>query len=306
MRFGIIAALLAAASSFAAPASAQHYDVFFAKEGMHPAVGAFDFDGGGTVIPDVRVFERALDFDSPVYVGSDPGYAAGTSEYPFGWSALPGNVEVPFEILRERTLGRNLSYWNGVGAPSFGPIPDGEVLVVDQNGCIVCGQAIADGSSSDIAGFSLGTTSGTGSLHQHHDYFLLGDLALSDSPTPGVYLLTLRARPGTLDWSVPFFVVFSAGVNAQQLADAADWVDANLVFPACSDATDNDADGKVDYAGGPGGEPLDDGCQNNAARVNERPPQTGCGLGFETAALLPLWWMIRSRHRRVASPGRAE
>jgi hypothetical protein len=284
---------LLVALSFPASASAQHFDVWFAQIGTRTDSAAFDFDGGG-VIPGLRVLERALIWDAPVYVGSDPGYTAGASVFPPPTTPLPANVDVVFEALRERTLGWNLLFWDGVGPVSFGPVPDGEVLVVDQNGCVTCAQTVIDGSMSDVSGFALGRTSATGTLHVHHDYFLLGDLALSDAPTPGVYLVTLRARAGTLDWTPPFFFVFGAGASAQQRSDAADWVDANLVFPACADGTDNDGDGKIDFAGGPLGEPADGGCQNQPARMTERPPQ-GCGLGGEAAVLLWVWRRLRKR-----------
>ena len=71
---------------------------------------------------------------------------------------------------------------------------------------------------------------------------------------------------------------------------------ANLVFPACSDGTDNDGDGLIDWAGGPDLEPKDPGCKDNPNRATERPPKS-CGLGFEVAILAPLWWRLRRRRR---------
>lgn len=301
MSRSIAAVVVSAVLAFAAPAGAQHFDVFFAKAGPRTEIGAFDFDGGGVVVPGVRVFERALALSGGVYAGSNPGFTAGAASYPFGWNALPANTDVPFEVLRERTLGLNLLHWDGAGAPSFGPVPDDEVLVIDENGCITCQQVWVYGGTEDLEGFVLDQTGTNGSLHVHHDWFVLGDAALSDVATPGVYLVALRARAGTLDWTPPFFVALGAGATAQQLVDAADWIDVNLVFPGCSDGTDNDGDGKVDWNGGPLGEPADDGCQGNPNRASERPPSS-CGLGVELAALLAAGRMLRARiaRRRTA------
>jgi hypothetical protein len=291
LRVTAVAVVLAASAPLGV--GAQHLDAFFARQGPLTVSGGFDFDAGGAVIP-TRVLTRALAFDPPVYVGSDPGYTAGAAAYPGNWTALPPDVDIPFEILWERTLGLNLSHWNGIGAPAFGPPPGGEVLVIEQNACISCAQAFAEGGEVDVPGFALGRTDANGSLHRHHDYFLLGDLALSDAPVPGVYLVALRARAGTLDWTPPFFLLLGAGATAAQLEAARVWVEANLVLPACSDGTDNDGDGAVDRFGGPDGEPPDAGC----ASPNDGSERSSCGLGAELAFLLPLWaW---GRRRRAA------
>lgn len=288
--FAFALALLLSASG---TASAQHLDILVARSAKATVIGSFDFDGGGTAV--TRVFTRPLALDSPVYVGSDPGFVGSSSGLPAGWLALPANAPVTFEILWERSLGRNLLHWDGSGAVSFEPPPDDEVLVIDQNGCAVCAQAFADGADEDVPGFVLGTTAAGGVLHRHHDFFLLGDLGLSDLPTPGVYLTALRVQAGTLDWSTPLFLLFGANASGAQLTSAANWVDANLVFPACSDGTDNDGDGLIDWAGGPNFEPKDPGCKDNPNRGTERPPS--CGLGFEIAVLAPLWWRLRRRRR---------
>ena len=214
---GLTVALLLAAPG---AVSAQHFDILVARSGQATAIGSFDFDSGGqTAI--TRVFTRPLGLDSPVYVGSDPGFVGSSSGLPNGWLALPANAPVTFEILWERSLGRNLLHWNGSGAVAFQPPPDDEVLVIDQNGCVTCAQAFADGAEEDVPGFLLGTTAAGGVLHRHHDFFLLGDLGLSDLPTPGVYLTALRLKAGTLDWSTPLFLLFGAGASGAQLESAA-------------------------------------------------------------------------------------
>jgi hypothetical protein len=60
--------------------------------------------------------------------------------------------------------------------------------------------------------------------------------------------------------------------------------------PQCNDLADNDGDSLVDLA--------DPGCQNNPARNRER--NTGCGIGFELALLLPALAALRRRGRAPA------
>jgi subtilisin family serine protease len=68
--------------------------------------------------------------------------------------------------------------------------------------------------------------------------------------------------------------------------------------PACSNGVDDDGDGKIDWAGGPAGEPADPQCQGNPERNVER--AKNCGLGFEAALALAGLAALR---RRRPPPG---
>jgi choice-of-anchor B domain-containing protein len=68
----------------------------------------------------------------------------------------------------------------------------------------------------------------------------------------------------------------------------------------CVDGIDNDGDGTVDHAGGPGGETADAGCFGPGDPVEKAPPRVwGCGLGPELAPLLAGLGALRVRRRRA-------
>lgn len=68
----------------------------------------------------------------------------------------------------------------------------------------------------------------------------------------------------------------------------------------CADGIDNDGDGTVDHAGGPGGEAADTGCFGVGDPVEKHPPPrtSGCGMGPELAPLLGFWVVARGRRRQ--------
>ena len=70
----------------------------------------------------------------------------------------------------------------------------------------------------------------------------------------------------------------------------------------CDDDLDNDGDGRVDWDGGSGGGTPDPQC-GAGWRNREQPPPDRCGLGFESALLLPALMGLRARRRRVCGPG---
>jgi len=67
----------------------------------------------------------------------------------------------------------------------------------------------------------------------------------------------------------------------------------------CADGIDNDRDGTIDAAGGPGGEAADAGCFGPTDPVEAGPPRAGgCGIGPELAPGLALLAFARRRRRR--------
>jgi hypothetical protein len=70
--------------------------------------------------------------------------------------------------------------------------------------------------------------------------------------------------------------------------------------PQCEDNVDNDGDGKVDHDGGPQATAPDPQCVSKPWRNKEK--KDGCGLGFEVAPLLPLWFWLRGLRARGRRP----
>jgi subtilisin family serine protease len=65
------------------------------------------------------------------------------------------------------------------------------------------------------------------------------------------------------------------------------------ITPACSNGVDDDGDGKVDWDGGPSGEPADAQCNGDPNRDRER--NASCGLGFEAGLAVALAAALRRR-----------
>jgi len=220
------AAALLAAAWLVLPARgfAQHTDWLHVVEDGALVAGITDYE---TVTQTVGV--RALHVRFPSgYLTNSPGWT-GASSPPAGYSPLPGNTALSFNVVVPPTLGRNFSYWNGVGAVAFGPLPNGERLRFQQNSTFNPGDvnAIATGGSSQVPGFAIATTSPTGFLHHHIHYRLLGNGV--DLATNGVYLVSVEATmPGLAD-SLPMYVVYNQGGTDAAGNLALEWVNANLV-----------------------------------------------------------------------------
>jgi glucose/arabinose dehydrogenase/PKD repeat protein len=72
---------------------------------------------------------------------------------------------------------------------------------------------------------------------------------------------------------------------------------ATVEGPACDDDRDNDGDGTIDWDGGSAGAAPDPQCAGNPQRTSEGGRKSGCGLGFELAAVVPLLEALRRRRR---------
>ncbi|HEY6564362.1 MAG TPA: hypothetical protein VIY86_07675, partial [Pirellulaceae bacterium] len=103
---------------------AQHADIAVYRDGMN-RVTTHDQLAAGQ--PELRVFERAFDFfghpfGNPglpkIFTGDDPGFQFSGTNAPAGYTALPANAELRWNILPFRFPnsgpGGNLFYWDGL------------------------------------------------------------------------------------------------------------------------------------------------------------------------------------------------
>lgn len=214
----------------AAPAHAQnHVDVLFYEVEGALATGATDFGPPFDLIPDVRVFPVRLDVVTGGGVSLSPGFTADAS--PPEGEALPANTPIGFAVEPVALLGdRFLSWWSGTGDVAFEAPATTERIEIDPTGCFSCTSVFVTETTAGAPAWPLGTTSASGSLHQHHD-FKLGTGPGGSGAANGVYLLALRAEIAGLEPSPPFFVLFGKSASNGQLGSAASWVEANLLVP---------------------------------------------------------------------------
>jgi len=238
MSFSPTVWLLLAGLIVSAPAlHAQHQDILVYLENGQTHVGGYDFtvnqgDADYLVFSaDLRSTEAS---PGAAYVDA-PGWNAvgAVPRLPPGGAVLPGNTGVRFDFLVAPVLGRNLLYWNGSNSVAFGAVPDGEVVSYSTGPATT---AVADGSTERVTGFTVVTTSSSGTFHKHVFFVLYGsasrDSLSADEPTDGIYLLTMAAQvAGTTDFSIPFYVLLGWNVDNAQLDQAADWVNRTLAHP---------------------------------------------------------------------------
>lgn len=221
--FPVMAMLL---SGLPSSALANHFDVLFYEVGGQLATGATDFGPPFSLLPDVRVFVEPLPIGD---VTSDPGFTAGAPAQ--AGNAPPGNTVIEFDVLPEPLLdGRTLSRWDLTGDVSFED-PEGVRIRIKEGSCFTCANVFVDGGTERIPGFTLGTTSATGTLHRHHEIFLLPPAGSGNLAPAGAYLLALAARMDGLLESPPFYVLFGKQASAAQLEAAASWVEDVLLVP---------------------------------------------------------------------------
>ncbi len=290
-----LAACWLLAAALAAPAHAQeHLDITFQEnDDVDARLSVHGRDFGAPkalrIILDKRVYGRSLLLNQGFsLVQDDPGFTA--SEDPDELAPVPLVAPVPNEDVWFNVLaappqltalgGRNLSHWDGVGTPSWGPVPDNEGFEICEfdSTCAIGNTITVDGSTNDVTGFVIDATDNEGGMHSHMRFVLLpdnGELP-PEGPDDGVYLMLME---GTLEpyaeW-VPFYVMFEvyAGGAATVNAAIAD-VEANFLQPLCSDGIDNDRDGLIDH-------PADPGC-DDANDMSERGGMLAaeCDNGFD-------------------------
>ncbi|HYE21755.1 MAG TPA: PEP-CTERM sorting domain-containing protein [Tepidisphaeraceae bacterium] len=234
MRHAPTAAAPAAASLFvcllvAAPATlAQHADIVPQVAGGRIQTSGF-VDATSESIPGLRVF--GFDFGEEAadpYFAADPGFNA-----PSG--SLPPGSQLRFNVLGTAASGlpANLAYWGGGAGPvTLTGVPSGEELRLNfgaQN-------ATAGAGTGGVAGYAIGTVDGFGSIHRHLNSFLNGsdgNNVAGDGvePAAGVYVLAveLTSGDGSVQGSLPIWLVFNNGLTERQHDRVIDYVNENLV-----------------------------------------------------------------------------
>ena len=224
------------------------------------SVHGYDFDepAASAIVVDKRVFGRSL--SSGALFTDDPGFVSRNSSTeldPAGLLPVLAGEPLRFNVLAAPSIlpelgGRNLSYWDGTGPVVWSAVPDTEFLSIFTGPFANPDDEIfVDGSTTDVPGFVIGGTSGSGSLHEHIKFLLLPDglAAPPVGPDDGVYLVLVElGYPAYAEW-IPTWLLFQADraeVGGVPLDLAVADVAANFQLPLCGDGIDNDLDGKVD------------------------------------------------------------
>lgn len=191
--------------------------------------GSFDLAGGSEamLLPDNRVFMGTANnyATGPGWVSTiDPGWGIPSNweedpseSYPAGTSVPLAFGSLSYNVVVDPRLGRNLSYWDGTGAPNFGPVPAGEVLRIE----LPSGAVTLDGSATAQPGTEIKSSLTSYNLHVHwiqklyaNDPFETYDP--SDTVTEGFYLFSVNAQVdaptsfGTLT-SEPLYILMAHG-----------------------------------------------------------------------------------------------
>jgi hypothetical protein len=289
---GVMLALGSGALADEAGAQGTHLDVALqqnASDGRLSLHG-FDFD----VLPQFaiaenkRIFVRGITLSGNSLVSENPGFVSVVSNTvlsPVGLLPVPGaqalrfNLLVPPASTMPDLAGRNVNYWDGIGAVQWGPTPDANEGVRIIRGSLFnpTSSLIADGSANPLPGFVIGATLASGSLHEHLKFLLLPDngQAPPSGPEDGVYLILIELSYAPYAEWIPAFIgleAFAGGLAAQNAAAAA--IETELLRPLCSDGIDNDKDGVVDLSGG------DPGC-DDVEDMSERGALAQCDNGID-------------------------
>lgn len=202
-------------------------------------VGAQDGKIVTLIEPTLETFELTQIFEAELpssFFTSDPGFNNDeVAEYPAGVDALQPNTPLNINVKAIVPVGggkaSNLFFWNGTGTASFAPVSDGTTLTLSNpTGPTSADTAVADGGTSDVAGFSFTTADGSGGVHKHFNFYMLDNLGGTSGIAGGVYILPLELTQTGLGNSDPFFIVFATEGIGEPIHEAgADWASVNLV-----------------------------------------------------------------------------
>jgi hypothetical protein len=225
-KFVLRAAVAACVIGVGVQSAFADFDVRPYNVGGQIHTGGFD-DGTTVFIATKSAFGYSFGGDpTDPFFTQDPGFNAEAG------SGLTGGSTMAFDILGPTSgsiLPFNLSYWNGVGAVSWGSVPSGEVL-----NYALGSHAVNVGSGTAmIAGYNLQVLTSLGAMHQHLGASLLGSdgNSIPAGPgawgagdgieaAPGIYALALQLRNGSQANSSPFYIVYDNGIGDTALAAA--------------------------------------------------------------------------------------
>lgn len=224
------AALIAAPLTTAQTTEHVHADILVGAQGGQ-IVTLFE--------PALETFELAQVFEAEIpatFFTSDPGFNNDeVIEFPAGVGALLPDTPLHINIKAVTPVGggtaANLFFWDGIGTASFAPVSDGTTFTISNpTGPTTADTAVADGGSSDVAGFSFTTADAAGQVHKHFNFYMLDSLGGTSGIADGLYILPLELTQTGLDSSDPFFIVFATeGIGEPAHEAAADWATVNLV-----------------------------------------------------------------------------
>ncbi len=158
------------------------------------------------------------------FSANEPGFSSG----PVGGAtpnlALPGNTDLEFELLHMEHGGvdSNLLFWD---FSTFDPttveeddvnfVPAvGHTLTLSDLGNSAI-TASVDGSGSDVSGFTIGTTTASGGIHEDLSIDLVG--SGGGDPAAGMYLWKMEFELGSVHSDPVYFLGMTVGVDMSGL-----------------------------------------------------------------------------------------
>lgn len=182
---------------------AQHADIEIAVE-------------GGTLVTVPRIGEGEFgEAPNPANVADEPGFEIDDGVFnageQLGFNALSLDPDADGPIP-----GRNLWYWDGLGAVNFG-VSSSDLAIEHP----VTSAAISLNSSpgaTTIPGFLIGFADSDGGLHQDLEFVLS-----TNPPAAGVYLFGLEMTSPSYGTSDPLYMVLAYDVDEAVHDAAVDW-----------------------------------------------------------------------------------
>ena len=175
----------------------------------------------------VSIYE--VELDDPGVFGSGEAFHASVPGFSSGphltggispHSALTPNTALEFELLHMEHDGvdSNLLFWDFSAYDpttvdeddvSWVPVSGSTLTISDLSDPLI--NAVADGSGLDVEGFTIGTTDGTGGIHEDME-IEIADASGVDTD-PGIYLWKMEFELGSYHSDPVYFLAMTVGVD---------------------------------------------------------------------------------------------